>query len=88
MNTIDILKEYEVDKLVEVIPSSKLKEGDILIIRCDSSQSNQALKDAHSMLGSLMSEKKLKILAMPKNFDDRNLGIIVESMKLNQSIEE
>ena len=43
MKEIDFNKEYNLEPMVEVMPYSKIKEKDVIILRCEKGEENQAI---------------------------------------------
>ena len=64
MKEIDFNKEYNLEPMVEVMPYSKIKEKDVIILRCEKGEENQAISKINSALRVLINEKDLRILAV------------------------
>jgi len=76
MKTFKYQEEVDEHPLVEIIPYSKIKEKDILILRCEKGMENQSILKMRSALKQLMIEKDLRILAVTPDLDMRNISIL------------
>lgn len=76
MKTFKYQEEVDENPLVEIIPYSKIKEKDILILRCEKGKENESILKMRSALKQLMIEKDLRILAVTPDLDMRNLSIL------------
>lgn len=79
MKEIDLDKDYELQPLIEVMPYSKIKEKDVIILRCEKGQENLAISNMNSVLKVLIQEKDLRILAVTPDFNMENLSIAVQT---------
>lgn len=68
---------YDFEPLVEVLKYSEIKNGDVLILRCNPGEENEKISKMHSTLRSLIFEKDLRILAVKpeQDFDSIYMGI-------------
>jgi hypothetical protein len=78
METIDIEKKYELQPFVEVVPYSKIKEKDVLILRCEKGKENEAISKINNTLRILIEEKDLRILALTPDFNLDDLSMAVQ----------
>jgi hypothetical protein len=60
---------YDFEPLVEILKFSEVKNGDVLILRCEPGKENEEISKMHSVLKSLIIEKDLRILAVNPNQD-------------------
>ena len=74
-------KQYELQPLVEIIPYSKIQEKDVIILRCEKGQENQAISKINFTLRSLINEKNLRILDVTPHFDKEKLFFAIEMTK-------
>ena len=72
-------KKCKFRPLVEIIPYSKLNDRDIIILRCNKGQENEALKEINSELIYLIKEKDLRILAVTPDFPAENLSVAIKT---------
>ena len=81
MKEIDFNKEYNLEPMVEVMPYSKIQEKDVIILRCEKGEENQAISKMNSALRVLIDEKDLRILAVTPDFDTEKLFFAIEMAK-------
>ena len=81
MKEIDFNKEYNLEPMVEVMSYSKIKEKDVIILRCEKGEENQAISKINSALRVLINEKDLRILAVTPDFDTEKLFFAIEMTK-------
>ena len=81
MKEIDFNKEYNLEPMVEVMSYSKIKEKDVIILRCEKGEENQAISKINSALRVLINEKDLRILAVTPDFDTVKLFFSIEMTK-------
>ena len=78
---VDDEKQYSLEPLVEVLSYSKIKYGDVLILRCKNGKENAEISKLHPKLKMLLSEKNLKILALNKEDRIEDLSLVVQLVK-------
>lgn len=76
---------YDSEPLVEILKFSEVKNGDVLILRCERGKENEEISKMHSVLKSLIIEKDLRILAVNPNQD---LGSIFLGIQAAQNFQE
>ena len=81
MTEIDYNKEYSLEPMIEVMPYSRIQEKDVIILRCEKGEENQAISKIHSALRVLIDQKDLRILAVTPDFDTDRLFLAIESAK-------
>jgi hypothetical protein len=81
MKNMDFNKEYGLEPMIEVIPFSRIKEKDVIVLRCEKGEENLAISKIHSELRALIDEKDLKILAVTPDFDAQKISIGIELAK-------
>jgi hypothetical protein len=81
MENINFDKDYELKPMVEIIPYAEIKQGDVVILRCEKGQENAAISKIHSDLRALIDQKDLKILAVTPDFDAKKISIGIELAK-------
>jgi|LauGreDrversion4_2_1035121.scaffolds.fasta_scaffold07042_11 hypothetical protein len=74
-------EELKEEPLVEVIPCSRVKEKDILILRCKKGEEKNALLDMRSELKALIQQKDLRILAVSNKVNFSQLSIMTQAAK-------
>lgn len=78
---VDEEKQYSLEPLVEVLSYSKIKKGDILVLRCEKGRENEEIAKMHGKLKMLLVEKDLRILAVAPHDKIEELSVIIESIK-------
>ena len=81
MKEIDFNKEYSLEPMIEVMPYSRIQEKDVIILRCEKGEENQAISKINSALRVLIDQKDLRILAVTPDFDTDRLFLAIESAK-------
>jgi hypothetical protein len=81
MKDIDFNKEYSLEPMIEVMPYSKIQEKDVIILRCEKGEENQAISKINSALRVLIDQKDLRILAVTPDFDTDKLFLAIEAAK-------
>ncbi len=81
MKELDFNKEYSLEPMIEVMPYSKIKEKDVVILRCEKGEENQAISKINSALRVLIDQKDLRILAVTPDFDTDRLFLAIEAAK-------
>jgi hypothetical protein len=81
MKDIDFNKEYSLEPMIEVMPYSKIQEKDVIILRCEKGEENQAISKINSALRVLIDQKDLRILAVTPDFDTDKLFLAIETAK-------
>jgi hypothetical protein len=81
MKEIDFNKEYSLEPMIEVMPYSKIQEKDVIILRCEKGEENQAISKINSALRVLIDQKDLRILAVTPDFDTDKLFLAIEAAK-------
>jgi hypothetical protein len=81
MKEIDFNKEYSLEPMIEVMPYSKIQEKDVIILRCEKGEENQAISKINSALRVLIDQKDLRILAVTPDFDTDRLFLAIEAAK-------
>lgn len=81
MKEIDFNKEYSLEPMIEVMPYSKIQEKDVIILRCEKGEENQAISKINSALRVLIDKKDLRILAVTPDFDTDKLFLAIEAAK-------
>jgi hypothetical protein len=69
------------EPLVEVIHYSKIKEKDVILLRCKKGEEKKALIEMRSELKALIQQKDLRILAVNEDVDFSQLRLMVEATK-------
>jgi hypothetical protein len=72
---------YTFEPLVEVLKYSEVKNGDVILLRCEAGTENEEIRKMHSSLRSLILEKDLRILAVNPNLEMNGLSLAIESAK-------
>ena len=67
--------------LVEIIPSSKIKEKDILILRCKKGEERKSILEMREELKAIIQQKDLRILAVSPDTNFSQLSILVQAAK-------
>jgi hypothetical protein len=81
MKETDFNKEYSLEPMIEVMPYSKIQEKDVIILRCEKGEENQAISKINSALRVLIDQKDLRILAVTPDFDTDKLFLAIEAAK-------
>jgi hypothetical protein len=81
MKEVDFNKEYSLEPMIEVMPYSKIQEKDVIILRCEKGEENQAISKINSALRVLIDQKDLRILAVTPDFDTDRLFLAIEAAK-------
>ena len=81
MKEIDFNKEYSLEPMIEVMPYSRIQEKDVIILRCEKGEENQAISKINSALRVLIDQKDLRILAVTPDFDTDRLFLAIEAAK-------
>lgn len=81
MKEIDFNKEYSLEPMIEVMPYSSIQEKDVIILRCEKGEENQAISKINSALRVLIDQKDLRILAVTPDFDTDKLFLAIEAAK-------
>lgn len=81
MKEIDFNKEYSLEPMIEVMPYSRIQEKDVIILRCEKGEENQAISKINSALRVLIDQKDLRILAVTPDFDTDKLFLAIEAAK-------
>jgi hypothetical protein len=81
MKETDFNKEYSLEPMIEVMPYSKIQEKDVIILRCEKGEENQAISKINSALRVLIDQKDLRILAVTPDFDTDRLFLAIEAAK-------
>ena len=81
MKEIDFNKEYSLEPMIEVMPYSRIQEKDVIILRCEKGEENQAISKINSALRVLIDKKDLRILAVTPDFDTDRLFLAIEAAK-------
>jgi hypothetical protein len=79
MKEIDLSKKYTLEPMIEVMPYSKIKERDVIVLRCEKGEENAAISKINSALRVLIDEKDLRILALTPDYDTESLSIAVQT---------
>jgi hypothetical protein len=74
-------KQYKLEPVVEILKYSKIKKGDILVLRCEKGRENEEITKMHGKLKMLLVEKDLRILAVAPDDKIEELSVIIESIK-------
>jgi hypothetical protein len=69
------------EPLVEVIQYSRIKEKDVLILRCKKGEERNALLNMRSELKALIQQKDLRILAVNEDTDFSQLSMLINATK-------
>lgn len=72
-------KKLKEEPLVEAIPYSKIREKDVIILRCKKGEEKKALLEMRSELKSLIQQKDLRILAVSETVDFSHLSFMVQA---------
>ena len=81
MKEIDFNKEYSLEPMIEIMPYSRIQEKDVIILRCEKGEENQAISKINSALRVLIDQKDLRILAVTPDFDTDKLFLAIEAAK-------
>jgi hypothetical protein len=81
MKNLKPRQELKEEPLVEVIPYSRVKEKDILILRCKKGEEKDAILNMREELKAIIQQKDLRILAVSKDVNFSQLSIMVEATK-------
>jgi len=81
-------QELKEEPLVEVIPYSRIKEKDILILRCKKGEEKQGILNMREELKAIIQQKDLRILAVNKDVNFSQLSVMVEATKEYKEKEE
>jgi hypothetical protein len=75
---IDNTKDYNLEPLIEVLPYSKIKERDVIILRCNKGEENEEIAKMNTTLKTLIQEKDLRILAVTPDFNLEDLSLAIQ----------
>lgn len=81
MKNLKPRQELKEEPLVEVIPYSRIKEKDILILRCKKGEEKDAILNMRKELKAIVQQMDLRILAVNDDINFSQLSIMVEATK-------
>jgi hypothetical protein len=67
------------EPLVEVIPYSKIREKDVLILRCKKGDERKSILEMREDLKAIIQQKDLRILAVTPDVNFSQLSIMVQA---------
>ena len=88
MKKSSLKEKLKEEPLVEVIPYSRIKEKDILILRCKKGEEKNALINMRNELKALIQQKDLRILAVSESISFSELSIMTQATKEYDEKEE
>lgn len=74
-------QELKEEPLVEVIPYSRIKNKDILILRCKKGEEKDAILNMRKELKAIVQQMDLRILAVNDDVNFSQLSIMVQAAK-------
>lgn len=81
MKKSSLKEKLKEEPLVEVIPYSRIKEKDILILRCKKGEEKNTLINMRNELKALIQQKDLRILAVSESISFSELSIMTQATK-------
>lgn len=74
-------QELKEEPLVEVIPYSRIKNKDILVLRCKKGEEKDAILNMRKELKAIVQQMDLRILAVNDDVNFSQLSIMVQAAK-------
>lgn len=79
MKKKEVEKKLKEEPMVEVIPYSRIREKDVILLRCKKGEEKKSLLEMRSELKALIQQKDLRILAVSENVDFSHLSFMVQA---------
>lgn len=79
MKKKEVEKKTKEEPMVEVIPYSRIREKDVILLRCKKGEEKKSLLEMRSELKALIQQKDLRILAVSENVDFSHLSFMVQA---------